>query len=203
MPLGRLPSLGDVRHEALLGNERGEGGDRGRLVIIGADVHDLRARALGEANEAQVTGRERPGERGPLRGNHLADPRERVRRHEVGLADERDPREGTLITDRRPVEGALAAPPQPLKRRHHVVEVALGLPAPLLGHLHGIGERIEQLQRMPVRTTLLVWVTRSRDGGEGHRRNVHERGACLGLVQVTELPLEVVRHPGLRLLVLW
>ena len=56
---------------------------------------------------------------------------------------------------------------------------------------------------MPVRTTLLVRVTRSRDGGEGHRRNVHERGACLGLVQVTELPLEVVRHPGLRLLVLW
>ena len=164
--------------------------DGGGLVVVRSLVHDLRARSFGEPHEAgspQI-------ELGLLRRDLLGGPGEHFGRDEVGLADERDPRERVLVQNALPVERFVACPPQAFERRHRVVEVAVGLPGTHLRHLDGVREGVQQAHRTGVRAVFLVRVARAGHGDEAHGRHVDELGLGLRQVEVLVLFLEIERH---------
>ena len=86
----------------------------------------------------------------PLPPQLLPGPGEDRLVHEVRLADEGDPAETALVRQGPAVKARLVRPPQPLQRRHHVLEVARQGPPSQLAHLHREAQAVQQLQGLPV-----------------------------------------------------
>ena len=97
MSLGRSAAFREIWREPFSLNERRKFRDGCRLVIVGTFMHDLGAAPFGEANQMQVVVFKRWGELRLFDGKLFADALEYFSGYEIGLADERDPRERVFI----------------------------------------------------------------------------------------------------------
>lgn len=124
---------------------------RGRLVIVGADVHTLNAQTflLGEElhqGAVQLL----------FAGCLLYSPVKLSFGYEVWQTDHRDPAEVLLAGVVHATDTFL--PPQTLQRRHHIVEVTIHLVAPHLAHFDGVGHRLQKADSLFVGTVFLVGI---------------------------------------------
>lgn len=89
---------------------------------------------------------------------------------EIGQADARDEVEVVLP---RVIDLAIGAvlPPEALERRHDEVEIAFDFPQALLRHLYGIGNAVEQRQRVLLRAAFGIGIALAPHGNVAHRRN--------------------------------
>ena len=101
---GRHACGSDIEAESLRSDEVRELRDRGGLVVVGAFVHDLGARPLGEADEVQVASFDGRREFGFLADDERTGVFEYFGGHEIRLANEGYPRQRTLVGHARSIE---------------------------------------------------------------------------------------------------
>ncbi len=92
-----------------------------------------------------------------------------------------DPRRSPRVSVRPSVH-----PPEPLERRHHIIEIPINPAVAPLAHLDGKGNAVEQADGFLVCPVLLVRIP-SPDGGEIHGGNPNQLGLAWGQIKLPVL----------------
>ena len=106
-------------------------------------------------------------------GRFLHSPVKLSFRHELRQADHRRPLECLLVGVVHPINACLM--PQALQRRNDIFEVTVDLMAPLIAHLDGKSNAVQQLHRCLVFTIRLIGVAFSLHRHKIHGRDGHKR----------------------------
>ena len=181
------PLVSNVQHIALLFHEGVHQCNRGGLIVIGPDVHALHAQPFVIGQEFHF------GKVCLLLSlRFLNSPVKILPCHKIRQADDRDPMEVFLMRVVHSFDAFL--PPETLQRRHDIVKIALDLVIAFFAHLDGIGDAVQQFNRLLVFAALDIGISLATDRNIIHARHRYDAGFVFGHIELFIFFLEIKNH---------